>query len=58
MEKADLRKRIKSMMKTQHDQVIGELKGGKFMHLLSLDTQMVDEQTLDEMVLDYLMENS
>lgn len=58
MEKADLRKRIKSMMKTQHDQVIGELRGGKFMHLLSLDTQMVDEQTLDEMVLDYLMENS
>ena len=58
MDKTDLRKRIKSMMKTQHDQVIGELKGGKFMHLLSMDTQMMDEQTLDEMVLDYLMENS
>jgi hypothetical protein len=58
MDKVDLRKRIKSMMKAQHDQVIGELKGGKFMHLLSMDTQMLDEQTLDEMVLDYLVENA
>ena len=41
-------------MKTQHDQVISELKGGKFLHLLSLDTQTVDEVPLDEMVLDYL----
>jgi hypothetical protein len=30
------------------------LKGGKFLHLLSLDTQTVDEVPLDEMVLDYL----
>jgi len=41
-------------MKTQHDQVISELKGGKFLHLLSLDTQTVEEVSLDEMVLDYI----
>lgn len=54
VKKGDARKRIKSMMKTQHDQVISELKGGKFLHLLSLDTQVVDDIPLDEMVLDYL----
>ena len=54
LSKTDTRKRIKNMMKTQHDQVISELKGGKFLHLLSLDTQTVDEVSLDEMVLDYL----
>ncbi len=53
MKKPDARKRIKMMMKTQHDQVISELKGGKFLHLLSLDTQIVDDLTLDEMVLEY-----
>ena len=53
--KSDARKRIKNMMKTQHDHVITELKGGKFLHLLSLDTQTVDEISLDELVLDYLM---
>ena len=52
--KTDARKRIKDMMKTQHDQVIGELKGGKFLHLLSLETQAVDDLPLDEMVLDYM----
>jgi hypothetical protein len=54
LSKSDTRKRIKNMMKTQHDQVISELKGGKFLHLLSLDTQTVEEVSLDEMVLDYL----
>jgi hypothetical protein len=53
MKKPDARKRIKMMMKTQHDQVISELKGGKFLHLLSLDTQVVDDLPLDEMVLEY-----
>ncbi len=52
--KPDERKRIKTMMKTQHDQVISELKGGKFLHLLSLDTQVVDDGPLDELVLEYL----
>jgi len=50
----DARKRIKTMMKTQHDQVISELKGGKFLHLLSMETQTVDDLPLDEMVLEYL----
>jgi len=54
IKKNDARKRIKNMMKTQHDQVISELKGGKFLHLLSLDTQVVDDLPLDEMVLEYL----
>lgn len=54
LKKSDTRKRIKAMMKTQHDQVITELKGGKFLHLLSLDTQVVDDKPLDEMILDYL----
>jgi len=54
LKKTDSRKRIKTMMKTQHDQVISELKGGKFLHLLSLDTQPVEDISLDEMVLDYL----
>ncbi|NIM77774.1 MAG: hypothetical protein GTO20_03210 [Candidatus Aminicenantes bacterium] len=54
LKKSDARKRIKDMMKTQHEQVILELKGGKFLHLLSLDTQVVNDMPLDEMVLDYL----
>ncbi|MCP4154272.1 MAG: hypothetical protein GY757_41490 [bacterium] len=54
LKKADLRKRIKNMMKHQHDEVIGDLKGGRFMHLLSMDTQIVDDLPLDEMVLEYL----
>ncbi len=56
LKKSDARKRIKEMMKTQHEQVIAELKGGKFMHLLSLDTQVVNDLPLDEMVLDYLVQ--
>jgi hypothetical protein len=54
LKKNDARKRIKNMMKTQHEQVISELKGGKFLHLLSLDTQVVDDTPLDEMVMEYL----
>lgn len=54
MNKSDKRKRVKAMMKTQHDHVISELKGGKFMHLLSLDTQEIDDLSLDEMVIEYL----
>jgi uncharacterized protein YegP (UPF0339 family) len=52
--KSDARKRIKSMMKNQHDQVIAELKGGKFLHLLSIETQVVDDAPLDEMVMEFL----
>ena len=52
--KPDLRKRIKIMMKTQHEEVIKDLKVGKFLHLLSLETQVVDDLPLDEMVLEYL----
>lgn len=55
--KSDQRKRVKRMMKTQHDQVIIELKEGKFLHLLSLDTQTLDDRSLDDMVIDYLNEN-
>jgi hypothetical protein len=56
LKKSDARKRIKNMMKTQHDQIISELKGGKFLHLLSLETQELDDMPLDEMVLEYLNE--
>lgn len=48
-------KKIKAMMKTQHDQVINELKNGNFSHLLQMDTQSIEDKTLDEMVIDYLM---
>jgi DNA-binding protein Fis len=51
---AEKYKTIKSMMKTQHDQVCSELKGGNFSHLLSMDTQNIEEKTLDEMVLQYM----
>lgn len=52
---ADLRKRVKLIMKTQHDEVISELKNGKFMHLMSMETQVLDDTiTLDEMVLEYM----
>ena len=47
-------KTIKSLMKTQHDQICSELKGGNFSHLLSMDTQNVEDKTLDEMVLEYM----
>lgn len=53
-----LKKKIKSMMKSQHDQVISELKEGKFLHLLSLETQKLDDKTLDEMVIEYLGESN
>ena len=56
LERNDLRKKVKSMMKIQHDQIIGELKEGKFLHLLSMETQSVDDEALDEMVLRYLEE--
>lgn len=51
-------KTIKSLMKSQHDQVCGELKGGNFSHLLSMDTQSVEDTTLDEMVLEYLQKKN
>ncbi len=57
LEKNDLRKKVKSMMKIQHDQIIGELKEGKFLHLLSLDTQQIEDEGLDAMVLRYLEES-
>lgn len=53
---ADKEKKVKMLMKGQHDQVIAELRGGSFSHLLSLDTQSIEDKTLDEMVLDYLAE--
>ncbi len=55
--KSDIRKRIKVIMKNQHDEVITELKGGKFMHLLSMETQSMNDVSLDEMVLEYLASN-
>lgn len=51
--KPDPKKKIKAMMKNQHDQVIAELKDGRFLHLLSMDTQVIDDRGLNEMVLDY-----
>jgi hypothetical protein len=51
---AEKNKKIKSLMKTQHDQVCSELKGGNFSHLLSMDTQNIEDKTLDEMVLEYM----
>lgn len=51
---AEKNKQIKSLMKTQHDQICTELKDGGFSHLLSTDTQSVEDQTLDEMVLEYM----
>jgi hypothetical protein len=56
MGKADPKKKIKSMMKNQHDQVISELKDGKFLHLLSMDTQVIEDRGLNEMVIEYLSE--
>ncbi len=56
--KPDLRKRIKVMMKTQHEEVINDLKAGKFLHLLSLETQVIDSMPLDEMILEYLKKQS
>lgn len=58
MEKKDVETRVKSMMQAQHDQVIAELRGGKFIHLLPVDTQTLDDRSLDEMVLDYLKKES
>ncbi|MEN8154137.1 MAG: hypothetical protein ABFR75_08940 [Acidobacteriota bacterium] len=57
VDKKELRKKIKSMMKVQHDQVSSELKEGKFLHLLSLETQEIDGDSLDEMILEYLEAN-
>ena len=54
LRKEDVRKKIKTMMRNQHDEVISDLKAGKFLHLLSLDTQVIDERGLDEMVLEFL----
>lgn len=54
LQKSNHREIIKNMMKTQHDQIINELRDGKYLHLLSLDTQVIEDKTLDEMVIDYL----
>jgi len=54
---SDLVRKLRRMMKAQHDDLISELRKGKFTHLLSLDTQEIEEQTLDEMVFEYLNEN-
>ncbi len=54
LEAAEKAKKVKNLMKSQHDQVIGELKEGRFSHLMSMDTQDIEDQTLDEMVLEYL----
>lgn len=51
---AEKTKKVKNLMKSQHDQVINELKEGQFSHLMSMDTQNIEDQTLDEMVLEYL----
>ncbi|MCP4213500.1 MAG: hypothetical protein GY765_02535 [bacterium] len=58
LKKTDLRRRVKLMMKNQHDEVITDLKGGRFMHLLSMDTQVIDDLPLDEMVLEYLKDQN
>jgi len=50
----DMRTRVKKMMKVQHDEVSSDLKKGKFLHMLSLETQTLDDESLDEMVIDYL----
>ena len=52
--KPNLEKKIKIMMKSQHDQIITELKEGKFLHLISMETQEISDLTLDEMVINYL----
>lgn len=57
LQKGDRFEKIKKMMRGQHDQVISELKGGKFLHLFSLETQSLEEKSLDDMVIDYLNEN-
>jgi len=51
---AEKSKKVKNLMKSQHDQVSAELKEGRFSHLMSMDTQNIEDQTLDEMVLEYL----
>ena len=51
-------KKVKAMMKAQHDQMSTELKGGDFSHLLSFETQNLEDRSLDEMVLDYLQNRS
>jgi hypothetical protein len=55
---AEKNKTVKNLMKTQHDQVCAELKGGNFSHLLSMDTQNVEDTTLDEMVLEYMQKKN
>ncbi|MBN2346380.1 MAG: hypothetical protein JXO51_08300 [Candidatus Aminicenantes bacterium] len=54
LQTGDKVKKVKSLMKTQHDQIISELKEGRFTHLIAMDTQNIEDQTLDEMVLEYL----
>ncbi len=58
LERNELRKKVKAMMKTQHDQVIAELKKGNFLHLISMETQQIEDESLDEMVLNFMSEAS
>jgi hypothetical protein len=51
---SDMRDRVKIMMKSQHDEVSTDLKKGKFLHMLSLETQALDDVSLDDMVINYL----
>jgi len=54
VDREDKIERIKKMMQIQHDQVIKELRGGGFAHLISLETQNLGERTLDDLILEYL----
>jgi hypothetical protein len=54
LDATDSPKKVKNLMKIQHDSVISELKEGRFSHLMSMDTQDIEDRTLDEMVLEYL----
>jgi hypothetical protein len=55
---AEKSKKVKNLMKSQHDQIINELKEGRFSHLMSMDTQDIEDKTLDEMVLEYLQHDN
>ena len=50
----DRNKRIRLMMKTQHTQIIQELKDGQLSNILFLNTDEIEVRSLDEMVLDFM----
>ena len=58
VERSEKTNKIKALMKAQHDQVINELKEGRFSHLLTQDTQDLEDRPLDDMVLEYLSEQT